>query len=201
MTFRHLATMTSGYARPEAPGKAWAYNDYAIQLYQKTLFDKVFQGTPETVFHDPHRFGALQLEDGFTFRKSNRRMRASVRDFARIAWFWLNRGNWNGTQILPRAYFDENMRPQVPKDLPVSVPAKTNDYLGDRQLMAGNRIISQIWAGNLWIQLVVQRHGLFAPKNFDLARRPQRDGHVDRRARKLLGDDSQFELRRCRGVR
>jgi CubicO group peptidase (beta-lactamase class C family) len=129
MTFRHLATMTSGYARPEAPGKAWAYNDYAIQLYQKTLFDKVFQGVPETVFHDPQRFSVLQLQDGFTFRKTNRRMRASVRDFARVAWFWLNRGNWNGTQILPRAYFDENMRPLVPKDLPVSVPAKTNDYL------------------------------------------------------------------------
>ena len=33
MTFRHLATMTSGYARPEVPGAAWAYNDYGIQLY------------------------------------------------------------------------------------------------------------------------------------------------------------------------
>ena len=129
MTFRHLASMTSSYARPEEPGKAWAYNDYAIQLYQKTLFDKVFQGTPETVFRDPNRFGALQLQDGFTFRPSNRRMRASVRDFARVAWFWLNRGTWNGTQILPRACFDENLRPQVPRELPVSGPAKTNDYL------------------------------------------------------------------------
>ncbi len=129
MTLRHLASMTSGYARPEAPGKAWAYNDYAIQLYQKTLFDKVFQGTPEVVFHDPKRFGALQLQDGFVFRKSNRRMSASVRDFARVAWFWLNRGNWNGHQILPRAYFDENMKPQVPKYLPVSSDVKTNDYL------------------------------------------------------------------------
>jgi CubicO group peptidase (beta-lactamase class C family) len=129
MTLRHLASMTSGYARPEEPGRAWAYNDYAIQLYQKTLFDKIFQGTPETVFHDPGRFGALQLQDGFSFRKSNRRMSASVRDFARIAWFWLNRGKWNGTQVLPRSYFDDNMRPQVPKDLTLSSDAKTNDYL------------------------------------------------------------------------
>ena len=53
MTFRHLGSMTSGYARPEEPGKAWAYNDYAIQLYQKTVFDKVFKGVPEEVFHDP----------------------------------------------------------------------------------------------------------------------------------------------------
>ena len=56
-------------------------------------------------------------------------MSASVRDFARVAWFWLNRGNWNGKQLLPRAYFDDNMRPQVPKDLPLSSDAKTNDYL------------------------------------------------------------------------
>ena len=129
MTLRQLANMTSGYARPESPGEAWAYNDYAIQLYQQTLFDRIFQGTPETVFHDPRRFGALQLQDGFSFRQSNRRISASVRDFARVAWFWFNRGNWNGTQLLPRALFDENMKPQVPKDLPLSVDAKTDDYL------------------------------------------------------------------------
>jgi CubicO group peptidase (beta-lactamase class C family) len=129
MTLRHLASMTSGYARPEEPGKAWAYNDYAIQLYQKTLFDKIFQGEPGAVFHDPHRFGALDLQDGFKFRKSNRRMSASVRDFARVAWFWLNRGNWNGKQVLPSRYFDEFMKPQVPKDLPLGADAPTNDYL------------------------------------------------------------------------
>ena len=47
MTFRHLGAMTSGYARPEPPGAAWSYNDYAIQLYQKTLFDRVFKEPPE----------------------------------------------------------------------------------------------------------------------------------------------------------
>lgn len=30
ITFRHLGAMTSGYRRPEGPGQAWAYNDYAI---------------------------------------------------------------------------------------------------------------------------------------------------------------------------
>jgi CubicO group peptidase (beta-lactamase class C family) len=129
MTLRHLANMTSGYARPEEPGRAWAYNDYAIQLYQRTLFDRIFHEPPENVFHDPRRFGALQLQDGFSFRHKNRRMMASVRDFARIAWFWLNRGKWNGKQLLPRSYFDENMRPQVPTDLALSSNAPTNDYL------------------------------------------------------------------------
>ena len=46
MTFRHLGAMTSGYARPEAPGAAFAYNDYAIQLYQKTLFEGLQRSAP-----------------------------------------------------------------------------------------------------------------------------------------------------------
>ena len=41
VTFRHLANMTSGYAVGESPGQRWAYNDYAIQLYIKSL-DRVF---------------------------------------------------------------------------------------------------------------------------------------------------------------
>jgi CubicO group peptidase (beta-lactamase class C family) len=129
LTFRHLGAMTSGYARPERPGEAWSYNDFAIQLYQKTLFDRVFKADPDEVANAPARFGALGLEDGLAFRKSNRRISASPRDFARIAWFWLNRGAWNGQQILPRASFDAMMKPQVPKDLPLTRQASTDDYL------------------------------------------------------------------------
>ena len=129
MSFRHLANMTSGYSRPEPPGAAFAYNDYAIQLYQKTLFDKVFQTSPEAAANDPQRLGALGLEDGFQFRATDRRMSGSVRDFARVTWFWLNRGNWNGKQLLPESYFRENQKPQVPASLPYTRPAETDDYL------------------------------------------------------------------------
>jgi len=129
ITFRHLGSMTSGYARPEPPGAAWAYNDYAIQLYQKTLFDKVFKDDPKRVAEHPNRLGALGLEDGLEWRAKNRRLFASVRDFARIAWFWLNRGRWGDRQVLPARYFDEFMRPQTPKDLPRTQQADTDDYL------------------------------------------------------------------------
>jgi CubicO group peptidase (beta-lactamase class C family) len=129
ITFRHLGSMTSGYARPDAPGMAWAYNDYAIQLYQKTLFDKVFRAEPDAVIHDPKRLGFLGFEDGITFRPSNRRMSASVRDFARIVWFWLNKGNWNGVHLLPQLMFEEFVRPQTPPDLPHTAGGETNDYL------------------------------------------------------------------------
>lgn len=130
ITFRHLGSMSSGYARPEGPGKAWAYNDFAINLYQQTLFDKVFQGDPKTAAEHPQRFGGLGLEDGLDFRKTNRRISASVRDFARIAWFWLNRGKWGEQALLPKRVFDEHMKPQTPKDLPLTKQAETDDYLG-----------------------------------------------------------------------
>jgi len=57
----------SGYARPEPPGAAWSYNDYAIQLYQKTLFEHIFRENAATVANAPTRFGFLQLEDGLDF--------------------------------------------------------------------------------------------------------------------------------------
>ncbi|MBI4557768.1 MAG: DUF5060 domain-containing protein [Candidatus Hydrogenedentes bacterium] len=129
MTFRHWGSMTSGYARPEPPGEAWSYNDYAIQLYQNTLFDRVFKADPKIVAEDPRRMGALRFQDGLEFN-GKRRIFASVRDFARIAWFWLNRGRWGDRQILPAHYFDEFMRPQTPKNLPQTAKAETDDYFG-----------------------------------------------------------------------
>ena len=130
ITFRHLGAMTSGYARPEGAGEAWAYNDYAIQLYQKTLFERVFKQHGNEVAPAPERLGALGFQDGLQFTNRHR-LKASVRDFARIVWFWTQKGNWNGRQLLPTRYFDEYMCPQTPKDLPRTQRTNTDDgYLG-----------------------------------------------------------------------
>jgi CubicO group peptidase (beta-lactamase class C family) len=147
ITFRHLTTMSSGYARPEGPGEAWAYNDFAIQLYQQTLFDRVFKDDPVAVLEHPDRLGALGLQDGFVFRTRNRRMLASVRDFARIAWFWCQRGEWNGRQVLPGHYFDEFCRPLTSPDLPPSAVADTDDYLGIGSFGGGSKHFTEFGAG------------------------------------------------------
>jgi CubicO group peptidase (beta-lactamase class C family) len=161
ITFRHLGAMTSGYARPESPGTAWAYNDYAIQLYQMTLFDRVFKGNPKAVCEDPKRLGALHLQDGLTFAP-NRRISISVRDFARVAWFWLNRGRWGDRQVLPRRYFDEYMKPQVPKDLPLSRKAETDDYLKIGTYGGGSSQIAYwgpgIYGFNWWFNATGAEH-------------------------------------------
>ena len=59
MTFAHLANMTSGYARGEAPGAAWAYNDYAIKLYAVTLFDRVLGTSANAAATADTRLGFL----------------------------------------------------------------------------------------------------------------------------------------------
>jgi CubicO group peptidase (beta-lactamase class C family) len=129
MTFRHLADMVSGYGRVEPPGEAWAYNDWAINLYSKVLFDGVFQETPNAAAMSSSRLGALQIEDGTIFgSRQGYGVYMSPRDFARIGWFWLNKGNWGGNPILPRRFFDEYMKADVPADLPRSM-AETSDYL------------------------------------------------------------------------
>ncbi len=128
MTWRHLADMTSGYTRGEAPGQAWAYNDYAINLYSILLFDGVFGDTPDNV--STSRLSQLQFQDGGLFgSRGGRGLNASPRDFARIGWLWANYGNWAGTQLLPRSYFENYMKPDVPVDLPRTW-SSGSDYLG-----------------------------------------------------------------------
>lgn len=133
ITFRHLANMTSGYARRESPGTAYSYNDYAIKLYHIALFGKVYsEFDPNVILMDNKRLGALQFQDGKVFEKVGNYgffVHTSPRDFARIGWLWLNRGNWNGKQLLPESFFDQYMKPQVPASLPVSSKAG-RDYLG-----------------------------------------------------------------------
>lgn len=126
MTFRHLANMTSGYGCGEAPGQAWGYNDYAIQLYAKSL-EKVFACSLSQALHD--NLAELEFEDGDFFgSRHGLGVSASPRDFARIAWFWLCRGTWNDQPIVNIKLFDDSVRPGVPPGLP-RTSEKGKDYL------------------------------------------------------------------------
>ena len=126
MTFRHLANMVSGYCCVEAPGAAWGYNDFAIQLYARSL-EKVFGQTLDEALKQ--RLGDLQFEDGNFFGHGNGlSVDASPRDFARLGWLWLNRGRWKGKELLSEKLFVECIKPGVAADLPRTL-GKTEDYL------------------------------------------------------------------------
>ncbi len=155
MEFYHLANMTSGYARGEAPGAAYAYNDYAINLYVKTLFDRAYGTTADAAARNANRLGFLQLQDGTLFSsRGGYGVYTTPRDFARIGWLWLNKGNWNGTQLLPTQYFDDYMKAHVPITLPRTTTSGT-DYLGVGTYGGGsdqNATGPGIYGFNWWFQ-------------------------------------------------
>ncbi|MCA9753290.1 MAG: serine hydrolase [Gemmatimonadetes bacterium] len=119
ITFHHLASMTSGYSRGEGPGQAWAYNDFAINLYGYVLCEKVWGASPPDVVQDQLAFLGFQDPVTIGTGQYGRVKAMSVRDFARLGLFWLNRGQWDGEQVIPESYFDLIAEP-VPSGTPVT---------------------------------------------------------------------------------
>jgi CubicO group peptidase (beta-lactamase class C family) len=119
ITFQHLANMTSGYSRGEGAGAAYAYNDHAINLYGYALFHGVYDGEPSDVMPDELSF--LGFQDSFLVsdEQYGRLVGVSIRDFARIGYFWLRDGAWNGVQRIPAGYF-QLVTNQVGAGMPIS---------------------------------------------------------------------------------
>lgn len=140
MTYSHLANNTSGYSLIEPPGAAWSYNDYGVNLLLKTLFTRVFNDTgganpADSAAQQPNRLGALQFEDGnlyIPWTDGGWEIGLSARDFARIGWFWLARGRWNGAQLLSNQFFADEVVPQIASDFPLASGEldPNGDYLG-----------------------------------------------------------------------
>jgi VCBS repeat-containing protein len=126
ITFEQLMNMTSGYARIDPPGAAWAYNDVASNLKSK-LIGAIFGEPLDAPLRE--RLAPLQLEDGALLTtRGGYGVSTTTRDFARIGWFWMNRGNWRNQQVLSSTFFDDFMRTQVPGALPRSAGPDA-DYL------------------------------------------------------------------------
>jgi VCBS repeat-containing protein len=126
MTFAQLMNMTSGYALIDAPGAAWAYNDVASQLKNK-LIGAVLGEPLEAQLQS--RLAPLQFEDGSLLTsRGGYGLSTTTRDFARIAWFWLNHGNWRNEELLSSTFFDDYVRTQVPGTMPRSA-GPDDDYL------------------------------------------------------------------------
>jgi CubicO group peptidase (beta-lactamase class C family) len=76
------------------------------------------------------RLTALGFQDGDVFgSRGGGGVNTSPRDFARIGWFWTHKGRWGDAQLLPRGFFDQYCKPDVPRDLPRTKKA-SRDYLG-----------------------------------------------------------------------
>jgi CubicO group peptidase (beta-lactamase class C family) len=100
--WRHIANQISCYGLAEAPGTAYAYNDWQMALFWDTLFQKVYGADLKTVDTDvfgPMLTDKLQCQDNPTFmafglKDRPGRLAISPRDFARFGLLYLREGKW-----------------------------------------------------------------------------------------------------------
>jgi CubicO group peptidase (beta-lactamase class C family) len=156
ITWRHLASQTSGYGLIEPPGKFYGYNDFALALYYDTLTQKVFKEDGTTVLKT-RLADALQFEDRYTFeafKDRPGRLAVSVRDLARFGLLYLRGGKWRDRQLLK----SELIKLAISSPIPVNTPltsGKDADMLPNQRSLGGGKNITPIGASfysfNWWL--------------------------------------------------
>jgi CubicO group peptidase (beta-lactamase class C family) len=122
ITWRHLASQTSGYGLSEAPGEAYAYNDSALALYYDTLMRQVYKQDGTRVLKE--QLGdVLGFQDRYTleaFGPNDRpgRLAISPRDLARFGLLYLRGGRWQNRQVLT----PDSVQMAVSSPVPASLP-------------------------------------------------------------------------------
>jgi CubicO group peptidase (beta-lactamase class C family) len=126
-----------------APGSQYAYWDSAMNQFGHVLTriagepmeDLFKRRIAEPIGMDPNEWswGDFGKIDGITVNggsgNSNRHVFISARQIARLGYLFLNRGNWNGRQLLSATWIEEATKPQVPTSIAVW-PASGTDGRG-----------------------------------------------------------------------
>jgi len=158
ITWRHLASQTSGYGLVEPPGQAYSYNDFALALYYDTLMNKVYQ-QPGTAALKSRLAELLEFEDGFTFeafgpKDRPGRLAISVRDFARFGLLCLHGGRWRDRQIIDPDLLKMAISSPIPANTPLTSGQEAAMLPGQRSI-SGSRNITPVGPGyysfNWWL--------------------------------------------------
>jgi CubicO group peptidase (beta-lactamase class C family) len=158
ITWRHLASQTSGYGLTEAPGKAYAYNDYALALYHDVLTRKVFNGDGTHILKT-RLADTLQFQDSYTFEAfgpNDRpgRLAVSCRDFARFGLLYLRGGKWKDQQVIREDLVKLATSSPLAADTPLT-EAKDADMLPKQRSLGGGKNITRVGPGyysfNWWL--------------------------------------------------
>ena len=158
ITWRHLASQTSGYGLIEAPGQAYAYNDFALALYYDTLTLKVF-GMEGTAVLKKRLAEPLEFEDPCIFDalgagKRPGRLAVSVRDFARFGLLYLRQGRWKDKQLVRPGSIDQAIHSPLPPTTRVT-SGREAEMLPHQRSVGGSRNITPIGPGfysfNWWL--------------------------------------------------
>jgi CubicO group peptidase (beta-lactamase class C family) len=129
ITFKQLIGNTSGYMKPgEHPGKVFNYQTFGMNILTHAIasaYSLYKTSKPE----QGAGFGTLtewkirnMIGGSWSWKYGNFDMDAeaklgvfgymtsyqmNLRDMARMGWLWLNKGNWNGTQVIPKTWIDK----------------------------------------------------------------------------------------------
>jgi CubicO group peptidase (beta-lactamase class C family) len=141
ITWRHLASQTSGYGLAEAPGEAYAYNDFALALYYDVLTRQVYRQDGTRLLKE--QLGdVLGFQDRYTFEAFGAhdrpgRLAISVRDLARFGLLYLRGGRWKDKQVLAPEAVQAALASPVPASLPRTRGREADMLPGQRSLGGG----------------------------------------------------------------
>jgi CubicO group peptidase (beta-lactamase class C family) len=113
VTLRHLLTMSAGVGSNRVPGETFRYSDTETELVGAIL--KKVTGKTVDVLAQEEIFAPLGITDvewgksPFTWAAmSSGGLNLRPRDWAKIGQLVLNRGAWDGRQIVPASWVDES---------------------------------------------------------------------------------------------
>jgi CubicO group peptidase (beta-lactamase class C family) len=119
-----------------APGSKYAYWDSAMNQFANVLahiagepIEQLFQrriADPIGMHRDKWDWGDFGEIEGVVVNggsgNSNKHIKISAREMARFGHLFLNRGNWQGRQLISEAWIDAATRVQVPLSVPLGHP-------------------------------------------------------------------------------
>ena len=117
-----------------APGSAFAYWDEAqmtlgrllTRVGKRNLRDYLSERVFVPIEMGKVKWGTEGEIDGIPICNGCTNVQINARQFARFGHLYLNRGNWNGKQILPADWVDAATSVQVPIDVPVGDTDRSN---------------------------------------------------------------------------
>lgn len=141
-TLAQFMAMLSDFGlNPHSPGDYNAYNNAAVHHYADYLRDTYFTGDTDVEFLENSLAIALGFEDTITyagfFGGWDGGWSISTRDLARLNQLVLNRGLWDGTQLVSAAFCDELFKNQIPFDTEVNPDTDDLFYNQSTGSMAG----------------------------------------------------------------
>jgi CubicO group peptidase (beta-lactamase class C family) len=132
ITLRHLLTLSDGLASNDmddyfsssiasrklrnSPGKELFYNSLSPQILSiiitKTTGLKAFDFGKKHLF-EPLGISKMRWEEAYGYSKGASGITLTTRDMAKIGYLYLNKGSWEGKQILPEEWVIESTRVEI----------------------------------------------------------------------------------------